>query len=323
MKKFNIIKNRKYSYILSGILILVSILSLIAWGIKPGIDFTGGSLLEVKFEESRPQVDEIRQSLSDLDLGELKVQPAGDSNVILRFKNVNEELHQEILSQLNENSKAGAGDGVEVEASVGEVDIETVATVSEERFESIGPVIGKELREKAWIALLLAVIMIIAYIAYAFRKVSKPVSSWKFGIAAIVALVHDIVIVTGLFSILGFLIGAEVDSLFITALLTILGFSVHDSIVVFDRTRENLSKHYSSDFEEVVNDSVNQTIVRSINTSFTTLLVLFILYIFGGASIANFILALIAGVIVGTYSSIFVASPIIVTWYKWDRRLKS
>jgi preprotein translocase subunit SecF len=164
--------------------------------------------------------------------------------------------------------------------------------------------------------------MIITYIAYAFRKVSKPVASWKFGVAAILALVHDIVIVTGLFSILGRFTGAEVDSLFITALLTILGFSVHDSIVVFDRTRENLGKHYSSDFEEVVNDSVNSTITRSINTSFTTLLVLVILYVFGGASIANFILALIAGVVVGTYSSIFVASPIIVTWYNWGRRLK-
>ena len=164
--------------------------------------------------------------------------------------------------------------------------------------------------------------MIIGYIAYAFRKVSKPVSSWKYGVAAILALVHDIVIVTGLFSVLGRFAGVEVDSLFITALLTILGFSVHDSIVVFDRTRENLSKHYSSDFEEVVNDSVNSTITRSINTSFTTLLVLFMLYIFGGASIANFILALITGVVVGTYSSIFVASPIIVSWHNWSRRFK-
>ncbi|NCN07353.1 protein translocase subunit SecF [Candidatus Falkowbacteria bacterium] len=305
--KLNIIQNRKYSYIVSGTLILISILSLIAWGLKPGIDFTGGSLMELSFDGTRPDVAVIEESLTSLELGEIKIQPFGDNNNILRFKNVDEDTHQVILGKLKETFN-GQNDS---------------SLAIEERFESIGPVLGKELQDKAWVAIFLASMMIVLYIAYAFRKVSKPVESWKFGLAAIVALIHDILIVTGLFSILGHFAGIEVDSLFVTALLTILGFSVHDTIVVFDRTRENLSKHYSSNFEEVVNDSINQTISRSINTSLTTLLVLITLYLFGGATISSFILALIAGITVGTYSSIFVASPVLVTWYFWAKRLKS
>ncbi|MDO8669403.1 MAG: protein translocase subunit SecF [Candidatus Buchananbacteria bacterium] len=308
--KFNIIKNRKYFYTLSGVLALISILSLIAWGLKPGLDFTGGSLLELSFKNERPATEAIQKSLADLNLGEIIVQPLGDNNNILRFKDVDEDTHQKILSNLKEafkNKETGS---------------EEASLVTEERFESVGPVLGKELESKAWTAISFASIMIVLYIAYAFRKVSKPVESWKFGLAAIIALIHDLLIVTGLFSLLGHFAGVEIDGLFITALLTILGFSVHDTIVVFDRTRENLSKHYSSNFEEVVNDSINQTITRSINTSLTALIVLTTLYFLGGSTISNFVLALIAGIIFGTYSSIFVASPILVTWYNWDKKFR-
>lgn len=315
-----IVQNRKYFYALSGLLILVSILSLIAWGLKPGIDFTGGSLMEISFAGDRPSVQEVSQSLSELDLGEIRIQPAGQSDFILRFKDIDEVKHQQILDTLRDSLAPQIG--IEQQTSDGLVIEAGTDLITEQRFESVGPIIGQELRQKTWLAILLAVAMIIAYIAYAFRKVSKPVASWKFGVAAILALIHDILIVTGLFSLLGYFIGAEVDSLFITALLTILGFSVHDTIVVFDRTRENLAKHYSGDFERVVNDSINQTITRSINTSFTTLLVLLMLYFFGGATIANFVLALIAGVIIGTYSSIFIASPIIVSWQNIGRKLR-
>lgn len=309
--KLHIIQNRKYFYILSGVLSLISILSLIAWGLKPGIDFTGGSLLELSFKNERPAAEAIMNSLADLDLGEIKIQPSGENNNILRFKDVDENTHQAIISHLKESF-----------AEQSEAKIENVSLVTEERFESVGPIMGKELQDKAWVAIFLAAAMIVLYIAYAFRKVSKPVESWKFGLTAIIALVHDLLFVTGLFAILGRFAGIEVDSLFITALLTILGFSVHDTIVVFDRTRENLSKHYSSDFEEVVNDSINQTITRSINTSLTVFIVLVTLYIFGGSTISNFVLALIAGITIGTYSSIFVATPMVVTWYFWDKRLK-
>jgi preprotein translocase subunit SecF len=287
--KLRIIQNRKYAYYFSGFLILVSLLSLIAFGLKPGIDFTGGSLLEVSFNNSRPTIVEVQDALVELDLGDVRVQPAGDDKMILRFRDVDEETHQAIVSQLKETFKVEApeaNDAVDIDVvSEGEASSDDLVTfelasdesIEEERFESIGPTIGKEIKEKAWIAIVFTVLAIILYISYVFRKVSKPVASWKYGIGAILALVHDILIVTGLFSLLGYFYGVEVNSLFITALLTILGFSVNDTIVTFDRIRENLGKHYTGDFETVVNDSVNQTITRSINTSLTTLIILFAL----------------------------------------------
>jgi len=250
--------------------------------------------------------------------------------MILRFRDVDEKTHQSVLNTLEEafktelpavNESIGVSiDGTENTDDAVTIELAGDKTVAEERFESIGPTIGEEIKEKAWIAIIFTVFAIILYISYVFRKVSKPVASWKYGIGAILALVHDIVIVTGLFSILGHFYGMEVNSLFITALLTILGFSVNDTIVTFDRTRENLGKHYTGDFETIVNDSVNQTLTRSINTSFTTLIILFALFFFGGATISNFVLALIVGVFVGTYSSIFVASPILVSWYTLSKK---
>jgi preprotein translocase subunit SecF len=297
-----VIQNRKINYAISLILVIVSVASLVMWGLKLGLDFTGGSLMEVSFSNSRPANTEIPGQLADLKLGDIKTQTADEQGIILRFKTVDEDTHQKIIKELKDKNQG--------------------QEVKELRFESVGPVIGEELKNKSLLAIILASLAIILYIAYAFRKVSKPVVSWKYGVAAIIALLHDLLIVTGLFSLLGHFMGVEVDALFITALLTILGFSVHDTIVVFDRTRENLSKHYSGDFEEVVNDSVNQTISRSINTSMTTFLALMALYFFGGDSTKWFVLALIVGIIVGTYSSIFVASPLVVDWNRFDRRLK-
>lgn len=299
--KLQIIKNRKYPYLLSGILVLASVLSLIAWGLKPGLDFTGGSLLEVSFSQERPDVAGVNSALSSLNFGDLVVQPSGDKNIIIKSRAISEEEHQAAVNSL----KKAAGEKNEL---------------SEIRFDSIGPVIGKELLQKSIWMLIIASLAIIAYIAYAFRKVSRPLASWKYGTAAVIALLHDVLIITGIFSALGHFSGIEVDSLFITALLTIIGFSVHDTIVVFDRTRENLSKFYSGKFDEVVNDSVNQTLARSINTSLTTLLVLLALLFFGGNSIKNFTLALSLGIIVGTYSSIFIASPLIVDWNNFSKK---
>ena len=300
--KLSIIKNRKYYYIVSGALFLAAVLSIIAWGLKPGLDFTGGSLMEVRFAGARPQIAEIQSAVGPLNLGEIVAQPAGADEMILKFKSVTEDEHQQILSTLK-SSFAGS-------------------SVTENRFDSIGPVIGQELLIKTWWMIVIASLAIICYIGFAFRKVSKPLASWKYGVSAILALVHDLVIVVGIFSVLGHFRGIEVDGLFITALLTVMGFSVHDTIVVFDRTRENLSKFYSGKFEEVVNDSVNQTLVRSINTSLTVILVLLALFVLGGDSIKNFTLALLIGIAIGTYSSIFVASPLIVDWNNWDLKLK-
>ncbi|OQA35451.1 MAG: preprotein translocase subunit SecF [Parcubacteria group bacterium ADurb.Bin326] len=299
--KLQIIKNRKYPYLLSGILVLASVLSLIAWGLKPGLDFTGGSLLEVSFSQERPEVAEVNSALNPLNFGDLVIQPSGDKNIIIKSRAISEEEHQAAVNSL----KKAAGEKNEL---------------SEIRFDSIGPVIGKELLQKSIWMLIIASLAIIAYIAYVFRKVSRPLASWKYGTAAVIALLHDVLIITGIFSALGHFRGIEVDSLFITALLTIIGFSVHDTIVVFDRTRENLSKFYSGKFDEVVNDSVNQTLARSINTSLTTLLVLLALLFFGGNSIKNFTLALSLGIVVGTYSSIFIASPLIVDWNNFSKK---
>ncbi len=304
-----IIQKRKFYYLFSGTLISISILSLSFWGLKYGIDFTGGSYLEVNFKYQRPATAEVTSQLAPLNLGAITAQPVGDAGLILRFKDINEETHQKILTTLRQQFKP-----------TDQKNLDEKSVMTEQRFESIGPTIGQELKNRAIIAIILVLIFIILYIAYAFRKVSKPLESWKYGVAAVISLAHDTIITVGAFSLLGHFKGVEVDSLFVTAVLTLLGFSVHDTIVVFDRIRENLFKYYSNNFEETVNKSVNDTLTRSINTSLTVLLVLLSIYFLGGASIKYFSLALIIGVIIGTYSSIFNASPIIVDWFRLSLR---
>ena len=296
----NIIGHKYIFLTLSGILVLGGILAFLIWGLKPGIDFTGGSLMEVDFTGSgvpyiHPKSEEIKHVLVGLDLGDIVVQSAGNGT-ILRFKTVDENTHQEILKRLR-TTELGRG------------------MVMEKRFDAIGPTIGAELRQRSFLAIALAVITIVLYIAWAFRHVAKPLPSWKYGVVAIATLVHDLAIPIGLFAILGRFGGVEVDSLFITALLTIMGFSVHDTIVVFDRTRENLAKIKAGEsYESIVNRSVNETLTRSINTSLTVLLVLGAIFFFDGLTVHYFSLALDFVIIFGTYSSIFVASPLLVLW---------
>lgn len=297
---YNIIGKKKYWLWFSGILTAGSIIILSLYGLKPGIDFTGGSLLDLNYTIERPSTDQISNALAELKLQDLKIQPSGEKAYLLRFQNTDETTHQAILDKLRAIK----------------IDIAPDNKLVENSFDAIGPVIGKELRDKAIWAIILVLIFIVLYIAWAFRKISKPVASWKYGVAAIIALVHDITIVSGIFSLLGLLFGTEVDSLFVTALLTILGFSVHDTIVTFDRTRENLLKRPDLPFEQVLNISINETIVRSLNTSIATLLALSAVYLFGGESIKNFTVALLFGIIFGTYSSIFVASPILILWLR-------
>ncbi|NCF75010.1 MAG: protein translocase subunit SecF [Xanthomonadaceae bacterium] len=315
----NIINYKKY-FILSGTLVIVSILAFMFWGLNLGIDFTGGSLLEVEYTKSRPQVTEIQNKLSNLNLGDIVIQPIGNKSMLLRFKSVNEEEHQKILDKLRENKKektksvktTKTTDNEKVE-SVGKE--QTNNKIIEKRFDSIGPVIGQELKKKTFYAIIIAIIMIIFYIAWAFRKVSNPIASWKYGVIAIVALFHDIIITIGVFVFLGKFYSVEINTPFVAALLTILGYSVNDTIVIFDRIRENL-KNYDYNFENTVNKSVNQNLLRSFYTSLTTLLVLFSLLFFGGDTIKSFVLALIVGIIAGTYSSIFLASPLLIVWEK-------
>lgn len=292
MNNMQIIKTRKIWFTIAGILALASILALITWGLKPSIDFTGGTLWELSFIE-RPDNVAIENALQEFNLGTLTIQPVGDQGVIIKSKELNENLHSQIFDKLIKNFEG----------------------VSEVRFESVGSLIGKELRNKAVYSILLVLLAIIAYIAYAFRQVSKPVQSWKYGVISVVMLLHDILIVAGIFAFLGHYYNVEIDLTFVAALLTILGFSVNNTIIVFDRTRENLYKLEGS-FEEIVNKSVLQSIARSVNTSLTVLLTLGAIYLFGGESIKHFSLALIIGVAIGMFSSIFITSPLLVEWYR-------
>lgn len=291
-------KYYKFWFWVSGILLIAGIASLARFGLKPGIDFTGGALTQVQFTQAQPQPSEIQQVLRDNGFPEALVQLAGTNEFIIRTSPQDQDQHGKFSKALSDK----------------------FGPVTELQFTSIGPIIGKELRSQAFVQLTLVSLGIILYIAYAFRKVSKPVSSWRFGLAAIVALLHDLFILIGAFSLLGHFKGIEVDSLFVTAVLTVLGFSVHDTIVVFDRIRENLRVRAGSSLSEIINSSINQTLVRSINTSLTVIFVLLALFLFGGDTIHNFVLALLIGIVAGTYSSIFIASPILLVWYHWDLR---
>ncbi|MFA5211196.1 MAG: protein translocase subunit SecF [Patescibacteria group bacterium] len=315
MKTLNIIGKRKIFFTISALLAIASLVSLIIFGLKPGIDFVGGSLLEINFSSQRPTIEEMKNSLITTGLSDIenaKIQPAEENSFILRTRSLAEEEHQKILSQLREDFENQKNEeGINIENKV-----------LEQRQETIGSSISSELRSKSFKTITLVIIMMIVYITWAFKRVSKPIKSWKYGVTAIIALVHDVLITIGVFSILGHFYNVEVDIAFIVAILTILGYSVNDTIVVFDRVRENLIKFGYENFEETVNKGVNETLARSINTSLTTLLVLIALYFYGGASIHYFVLALIIGITLGALSSIFLASPLLVVWDNWSRRKK-
>ena len=301
-----IIKHSKLFFILSSAMFLASAVSISFFGLKFGIDFTGGSLMEVQLNGKEPITSaQIEGSLAELPLESLAIQPSDNNSYLLRFGVVSDETHQNILQNL-EKLAAGSEENAEQEAHA----------VEELRYDSIGPVIGKELKEKSVIAILIVIVAIIIYIAWAFRKVTKPVPSWQYGIIAVLALVHDVGITLGVFSVLGHFWGVELDIAFVAAILTVLGYSVNDTIVIFDRIRENVVHRGSHGFEETVNESINQTITRSLNTGLTTLFVLISVYAFGGVTIRYFMLALIVGIIIGTYSSIFFASPLLVVFNK-------
>lgn len=319
-----IVQNRKIPFIISGLLFIASIILIATLGLKPGIDFTGGSLIEVSFSEKRPEIAEIKQALDPLDLGSIVVQPSNEDGYILKMKFISEEEHQNILASLKERFERNENNEVDQESDIeSDIEEETKGVIEnkiyEKRVETIGSSISAQLRKKAWYTAVVVILAIIAYVAYAFRKVSKPVKSWKFGITAIIALIHDVVIVMGVFAILGHFWGIEINIPFVVALLTILGYSVNDTIVVFDRVRENIISMGYENFEHTVNKGVNDTLLRSLNTSITTLCVLVALFLFGGETIKYFALALIIGIVSGTYSSIFLASPLLVVWEKLKR----
>lgn len=295
---------KKYLYFLISIIIIIpGIVSLFFFGLKLSIDFTGGSRLTYQVTSDKKEAisDKISGIIRKEEVDVISIQKSGEDVYIVRTKPLEQKTYQNIKKEISGNIKDS----------------------KELSFETIGPTIGGETTINALKAIILASILIVIYIAWSFRKVPKPASSLRFGFCAIVALLHDVLVVVGIFSILGHFFSVEIDSLFVTALLTVVGFSVHDTIVVFDRIRENLRRMSGSPFSVIVNDSILQTLGRSLNTSLTVLLVLFTLLLFGGESIRWFIVALLVGVASGTYSSIFNAAPLLVVWHEWREKKSS
>lgn len=292
-----IVQKRKYFFTFSVILVVLSLVLFGLWRLKLGIDFTDGILMEVRFSQQQPSPDELRGVLAQYDLGEISIQPADDQGLVLRYVSKDDALNQQVQTTIKDSFQGSSIERIEFTTTSG------------------------EMKSRAYQAVFLAAVGITLYIAWAFRRVSYPVASWKYGIAAIIALLHDIMITVGVFAVLGKFYGVEVNIPFIAALLTILGYSVNDTIVVFDRVRENLLKAGAKDdFEDTVNRSLNQTVIRSINTSMTVLIVLLVIFLLGGESIKYFALALLVGVFFGTYSSIFVASALLVEIWKWQTK---
>lgn len=294
-----IIKNKFVFLTISAVIVLGSILAVCVYGLKLGIDFKGGTLLEVNYTNGRPETSLVTNVLQKDSISDAIVQQVGTSALSVKSRPLSETERTTLVSDLSIDGKY---------------------PLTQTSFTSIGPSVGRELTRKAVVAIIVVVIAIVLYIAFAFRGVSKPVSSWKYGLIAIATLVHDIAIPAGVFALLGHFHGAEVDTLFVVALLTVLGISVSDTIVVFDRIRENLKNRIAPTFPETVGKSLSQTFVRSINTSLTVILVLIALFFFGPAATKNFALVLIVGMFFGTYSSIFVASPILVIAEGWQHK---
>ncbi len=292
-----VIKYRWVFYLISSLLVAASVAALVRFGLNLGTDFRGGTIMEVNYQGSRPAVLAVRQALEPLELSGLTIQPAGDTGFLIRSEAMSEAKHEAAGRALLD-----------------------LGPVTEKRFSAIGPVLGAELARKGLVAIVLVILLIIIYIAVAFRGVSRPISSWKYGLIAILALIHDVTIPAGVFALLGHYRGVEVDALFLTALLTILGLSVNDTIVVFDRIRENLRRYRSSEFVEIVGRSLNETFMRSFNTSFAVIISLLVLLFVGSETTRYFALALTIGMVVGTYSSIFIASPLLVTWHRFQQR---
>ena len=296
----DIVGKRKIFLITSGVVNTICLLAIIIFGFKLSIEFTGGSKLAITSSDSKAiDVGKLKSIIENQKIKVVTITTNTPKDIVVRTDTITDSQKNQILARAKES-------GIELK---------------EVGFDTLGPVIGGEAKVNALKAIGIAIVAITLYIAFAFRHVSKPVSSWKFGISAIVAMVHDVIVVLGVFSLLGLFFGVEIDSLFITAILTIMGYSVHDTIVVFDRIRENLIKNvHNNSFEAVVNTSFNETLARSLNTSLTVILVLFSLLLFGGESIRWFIAAFLIGIIVGTYSSIFIASVILVEWYKAEQK---
>ncbi len=296
----NIVGKKNLYFAISLLILIPGLISLFLFGLKLSIDFTGGSRMQYQVtEKQKIQNSNLQQVIKAQGIEVGSIQQGGNSTYLIRTKPLSEAEHQKVKKALSEKFFG-----------------------KELSFETVGPTVGAEITRNAILSVFYASLLIVFYIAWSFRSVPKPASSFRFGICAIAALIHDILILLGIFSLLGRFFGIEIDNLFVTAVLTVIGFSVHDTIVVFDRIRENMKRMGNASFADIVNASIIQTFERSLNTSLTVILVLFALFLFGGESIRWFVVALLIGVISGTYSSIFNAAPLLVAWEEWARKRK-
>ncbi len=295
------VKYRKLYYSISGLLILASLVGFILWGLNWGIDFRGGTSLSVEYENQAPSISQVREAVNDLGFQGSNVQPIGKTQIAIQINRNDVSLGEknQLIGELEKLGKMQEG------------------VFS---FQQISPIIGSQLKGKTITVAILSIIAILLYISWAFRKIYHPLPSWQYGLSALIALFHDVLIVIGVFILLGHFYGFQINIPSITALLVVFGYSVNDTVVVFDRIRENLLKSGDETYQEVVNASLNQTLVRSLNTSLTTLFVLLAIFFMGGVTLHSFALALSVGIVSGSYSSIFLASPILVGWHQWKYR---
>ena len=289
----------KIMFFFSVGLTIIAVVLITTFGLRFGADFKGGSVMEIVFNNQRPSVDELGKVVGAVKgVNDVSVSPAGDKGALIRLNDVDEQAHQNILGAIS--GKFGK--------------------ITENRFDSIGPTVGNDLKTKSIKAIIISLLAVVIYLAIVFRKLSLVLSPWALGLSAVAALVHDVLVPIGLFALLCRYLNIEITSIFVAAVLTILGYSISDSVVVFDRIRENVLRFGAREnFGETVHRSIMQTLVRSLNTTFTVLLSLVAIFFFGGESIKYFALALIVGVFCGAYSSIFIASPILVWWGRGRR----
>lgn len=335
-----IVTHRRIFFAITAGLLALAIGAIVVFGLPRSIDFTGGSLVEVAYTGERPPLEELTEKIESLALGVISLRESGESGIILRTRTLTIEEHEQVLKALGTEVEGKNGAAAATSTAKTEMQLVTVKkengklvpaaaepytasttastddTFTELRFNSIGPALGSELATKALYALGAVTLAIMLYIAWAFRRVSRPVSSWVYGGIVVIILIHDVIVPAGFYAILAHFTGAQVDSLFVVALLAILGYSVNDTIVIFDRVREHLHTNrehkVEEPFEETVGKSITETLGRSINTSVTVSLALIALIIFGAAETVNFALVLLVGVIAGTYSSILLAAPLLV-----------
>ena len=303
-----VIAHRKFFFWLTGVLLAAATLAIVVWGLPLGIDFTGGTLMQVNYTAARPTLADVQKEISNIPLGSVSVRAFGDTGVSIRTRTMTPAEHDAVLSALGRGSQT----------STGKSDFQELA------YTSVGPALGNQFASKAIWALIAVILAIVIYIAVAFRKVSRPVPSWGYGITVVAMLAIDIIVPTGFYAALAHYTGAEVDSLFIVALLALLGYVVNDIIVVFDRVREHLAKNEKEgareEFEITIGKSIDETITRYINTSLTVALALLALIYLGAPATRNFSLVMLVGILAGTFSSICRSAPLLIPLAKWFKK---